>query len=234
MTKGESVTFSYTGNIQTWEVPNTGVYELEVWGGQGGGFYGRFYDSGYVTVTRSGGGGGYAKGKIKLQKGDTYYIGVGGAGQTGTWNHDGRQVGGGGGGYNGGSSSYNYDNAPSGGNMYIAGGSGGYSHIATTNGTINSVAQADRLIVAGGGGGAGHEWHPSGYDATWNGSAGSGQYFDPSVEEITRSNGVRSGNGQVKITLVKKASFYIGDTEADGIYVGDNEADAIYVGDTEA
>jgi len=234
MNVNDSVTFNYTGNIQSWTVPDTGVYELEVWGAQGGNYWGRFYSGGYVVETRTGGGGGYAKGRIKLQKGTTYYIGVGGQGITGTWNIDGRQVGGGGGGYNGGYTSHNYDNAPSGGNMYIAGGGGGYSHIAKTSGTINNVAQADRLIVAGGGGGAGNEWHPNGYDVYWNGSAGSGQYFDPSVEEITRTNGARSGNGQCKITLTKKSTVYLGDTEADALYLGDNESDALYVGDNEA
>ena len=65
-----SVTFNYTGNVQTFTAPATGEYTLEVWGAEGG-------TSGY------GGKGGYAKGTVTLNKGETIYIYVGG--QTG-WN----------------------------------------------------------------------------------------------------------------------------------------------------
>ena len=35
-TVGESQSFSYSGGVQTFIVPYTGLYKLEVWGAQGG------------------------------------------------------------------------------------------------------------------------------------------------------------------------------------------------------
>ena len=63
--------FSYTGSIQTFTAPKTGIYSLETWGAQGG-------DATDGTNTARGGYGAYAYGEVLLQAGETIYINVGG------------------------------------------------------------------------------------------------------------------------------------------------------------
>ena len=58
--------FDYTGNVQTYTVPLTGIYKLEVWGAQGGG-----------SSTTSGGKGAYVSGYLKLLKGVILYVYIG-------------------------------------------------------------------------------------------------------------------------------------------------------------
>ena len=71
--------FTYTGGIQSFVVPSTGNYKLEVWGAQGG-----------DASPYYGGMGGYASGTIALTAGQTIYIYVGqvgqGAGGGSAWN----------------------------------------------------------------------------------------------------------------------------------------------------
>lgn len=67
----EGWTFDYTGQIQTFTAPKTGIYQLETWGAQGG-------DATDGTLTARGGYGAYAVGEVLLQQGDTLYINVGG------------------------------------------------------------------------------------------------------------------------------------------------------------
>ena len=62
---GVNNAYDYTGNVQTFIAPITGVYKLEVWGAQG---------------ADNGGYGGYSTGEIELQKDQTLYIYEGGAG----------------------------------------------------------------------------------------------------------------------------------------------------------
>jgi hypothetical protein len=63
--------FSYTGEIQTFTAPKTGIYSLETWGAQGG-------DATDGTNTARGGYGAYAYGEVLLQQGDVLYVNVGG------------------------------------------------------------------------------------------------------------------------------------------------------------
>jgi hypothetical protein len=56
-------TFDYTGDVQSYTVPLTGIYKIECWGAQGGG---------------NGGYGGYSYGNIKLSQNTILYICVGG------------------------------------------------------------------------------------------------------------------------------------------------------------
>ncbi len=82
---GSSNTFSYTGGVQEYTAPYTGVYEIEAWGAQGGGAS-YTVAGGYVnpgTNTGVGGKGGYSKGSIVLKEGEKIYIYVGGSGQAG-------------------------------------------------------------------------------------------------------------------------------------------------------
>ena len=122
--------FNYTGGIQTFTVPATGVYQLQTYGASGG------YSSTSGTYHK----GGYAKGNTVLTKGTVLYIGVGGAGGNKT------------GGYNGGGTGVIlYDVG------CYAGGGGGATHIATRTGLLSALSsyKSNILIVAGGGGGGG-------------------------------------------------------------------------------
>jgi hypothetical protein len=122
-----TATFSYTGALQTWEVP-AGVTSvtLKSWGAQGGDgidIYGG---------PAAGGLGGYATGDLSVTAGETLNIYVGGAGNTG---------GTGVGGWNGGGT---------GSNPYSSGG-GGASDVR-----YGGTALSDRKIVGAGGGGSNH------------------------------------------------------------------------------
>ena len=71
--RNEGYNFAYTGSIQTFTAPKTGIYQLETWGAQGG----NAEDSENNLVAR-GGYGAYAKGEVLLVQGEKLYIGVGG------------------------------------------------------------------------------------------------------------------------------------------------------------
>ena len=69
--RDEGWSFDYTGEIQTFVAPKTGIYQLETWGAQGG-------NATDGTLTARGGYGAYAVGEVFLTQGDTFYINVGG------------------------------------------------------------------------------------------------------------------------------------------------------------
>ncbi len=110
---GDTFEFSYTGNYQTFTVPENGTYQIELWGAQGG---------------ANGGKGAYTKGNLNLTKNTELYVYVGSQGlassnpysasNTNGWN------GGGTGGYFT-ASGYLYRNA----------GGGGATDIRTTSTT---------------------------------------------------------------------------------------------------
>jgi prepilin-type N-terminal cleavage/methylation domain-containing protein len=81
-----SIAFNYTGGVQTWTVPITARYKLEVWGAQGGK---SLYDA-------DGGNGGYAWGEIILNAGDLIriYVGQKPTTATGGWNGGGSRISG--------------------------------------------------------------------------------------------------------------------------------------------
>ena len=66
--KAYSLIFEYTGEVQEWEVPITGIYKLEVYGAQGGSY----------TYGGIGGKGGYCAGNYLLNAGQKIYVVVGG------------------------------------------------------------------------------------------------------------------------------------------------------------
>ena len=68
--------FEYTGEVQEFVAPADGYYNVECWGAQGGDTYSGTKHS--LTVV--GGSGAYTQGLIKLTKGTTLYIYVGGQG----------------------------------------------------------------------------------------------------------------------------------------------------------
>lgn len=232
------IEFNYTGRVQTWTVPNTGTYRLEVWGAQGGG-------------SLFGGKGGYSSGTIYLTKGTVIYIYVGEAGGSGgsVNNPYGGKGGWNGGGAGGRGASYSGNYTDEGG-----GGGGGATDIR-----LNGTALANRIIVAGGGGGeagdgdgnsggaggglnggrsnkgisggtqsggyslgqgenagSGNRNHEglggggggyyggyASHDGDSNAGGGGGSGYIGGVLNGTTSQGVRSGNGYAKITLVE-------------------------------
>ena len=135
------VGFDYTGDYQTFTAPYTGKYTFELWGAGAG----TSMQTGKLTNTasRPGGAGGYTKGSITLQKGDTFYIYVGGRGQDAI-------IGDALGGYNGGgNATYDHSDDES------AGAGGGATDIRLVPGVWNyNKSLASRIMVAGGGGGA--------------------------------------------------------------------------------
>lgn len=62
-------TYEYIGSDQTFVVPKTGTYKIELWGAQGGGL-----DEEYRGL------GGYTAGTTELTKGDKFYLFIGGQG----------------------------------------------------------------------------------------------------------------------------------------------------------
>lgn len=63
-------TYEYMGSDQTFVVPKTGTYKIELWGAQGGGL-----DEEYRGL------GGYTAGTTELTKGDKFYLFIGGQGK---------------------------------------------------------------------------------------------------------------------------------------------------------
>ena len=122
----EPVTFAYTGTVQTWTAPVTGVYRLTGFGAEGA------PGTGTTTAARNGAGGqgGYAEGEILLNAGATVRVYVGGAGSATV------------GGWNGGGAGYTQST------NRISGGGGG-----ATDFRIGGTSLYDRVLVAGGGGG---------------------------------------------------------------------------------
>lgn len=168
--------FSYTGGVQVWTCPTTGVYKLEVWGAKGA-------DVLVNRVVKSEGGyGGYCYGNARIEKGSKLYICCGGAGDN--CDH----------GYNGGG----YKSA----NEGIAG--GGATHIAlnTNRGELQNYAShtSEILIVAGGGGGGDFEDWDLGRGAKGGHGGGlSGQHGTDSIgygSNFCGKGGTQTSGGQ--------------------------------------
>ncbi len=136
-----TVTFNYTGALQTWVVPNCVTQITVTLDGGGGG-------SGAESSNSSndiGGLGGMVIGVLTVAGGTTLDIYVGGQGANGSI------AGGGLGGWNGGGDAQaGYSGPPW---TYFGGGGGGASDIR-----IGGLALANRVVVAGGGGGAGFNY----------------------------------------------------------------------------
>ncbi len=182
--------YDYTGSIQTFTVPITGTYKLEVWGASGGGSVVTPH-----TQPSSGGPGGYSSGIMHLSNAQTLYIYIGGAGTYGTLKH---------GGWNGGGDS---STKPEG---YSAGSGGGATDIRTVGGDyLNSTSLNSRLIVAGGGGGADNEGgvyngSDDGSGGAGGGTSGQGSWIDGAYFSSyggTQSSGYALGQGQNSILV---------------------------------
>lgn len=150
----EQQDFDFTGKVETFIVPETGLYKLETWGAQGG----SVTNSG---LTSTGGYGGYSTGEYFFKRGEKVYVNVGGAGTVSNRGVGTTVLGG----YNGG-----------GGNtqsQYGLGGTGGgATSIAFKSGLLSELEDdiGAILIVAGGGGAGGVENGANRY--TYGGSGG--------------------------------------------------------------
>ncbi len=167
--------FAYTGDVQSFIVPVTGTYRIELWGSSGG-------DIGPYQ----GGLGGYTSGYIQLEEGQALYFYVGGEGSQTTT-----------GGWNGGG------NLNPGEELYGSSG-GGSTDVRLVSGAWNSFdSLKSRIMVAGGGGGANYRNSTSATDlilyGSGNGGAGGCLNGDDSScsglsEQYQASNGYTSHN----------------------------------------
>ena len=124
----EVIDYDYTGEYQKFTAKDTGIYQIELWGAQGG------------TDT---GKGGYTSGEIHLNRGDILYVYVGSRGAT-------YNISGSGGGWNGGGNTGNT------GTSRAGGGATDVRLVRTEATTIwnEERSLASRIMVAAGGAGA--------------------------------------------------------------------------------
>ena len=147
-------TYDYKGEYQTFHATFSGIYEVELWGAQGGSY----------NTSIQGGKGAYTKGNIYLDAGETLYIYVGGQGKTATSTDKTAQ-----GGWNGGGAGIWY----SANDVGQSGGGATDIRLVPTDaktdwGKDNFDSLKSRIMVAAGGGGA-YYW---GSNAASNGGAG--------------------------------------------------------------
>ena len=169
-TTGYVKNFAYTGGAQTFTVPDTGKYKLEVWGAQGGSNGG------------TGGLGGYSYGNISLTTNQVLYICVGGqsTSTTGGWNGGGNATGVARGG---------------GGASHIATRSGVLSGLSSYKSSVLIVAGG-----GGGGGLQRYGYFTGGTGGGSSGGNGTGEYYgrggtQSSGGTCSSSNGSAGGSG---------------------------------------
>lgn len=139
--------FSYTGGMQSFSIPVSGLYKLTAYGAKGANCATTSHNNG------TGGYGGSAVGYKYLTKGQVIYIGVGGAGVAGSE-----------------SSTFNGGGAGTGGSM---GSGGGATHFAINqNAVLASTSLSNVLMVAGGGGAAGYSDYAGPSGGTGGGTTG--------------------------------------------------------------
>ena len=130
-------TFDYTGDVQTYTVPRTGYYYIEMAGAQGGS----------TPTNYEGGAGAKASGYINLKAGEKLYFYVGGEGISGKVAEIATYQGG----YNGGGNGY----VSRAGYTQTAASGGGATDVRLISGSWNDTKSLiSRIMVAGGGGGA--------------------------------------------------------------------------------
>ncbi|MBQ8131470.1 MAG: hypothetical protein IJ193_03175, partial [Bacilli bacterium] len=156
---GNEYVFGFTGEEQTFNVPRTGYYKVELWGAEGGA--GRLD---WSTI-RAGGLGGYTSGTIKLNKGEKLYVYVGGHPEiSGTID----KYTGGTGGYNGGGNGGNDGNKDA--DSEPGGAGGGATDIRLLNGSWDDFDSLKSRIMVAGAGGGGTYFNLGGVGGTLTGS----------------------------------------------------------------
>lgn len=164
----KKIEFVYTGDYQTFEVPHSGYYKIEVWGASGGN-----------STSTTGGKGAYSSGKIYMNKGENLYLYLGGSTTTLT------------GGYNGGGTAGDYYNARGGGGASDVRYFGSYQPSESDLIWNSTIGLNSRIMVSGGGGGADN--YSSGSNGGVGGTlvGGDGSYYrsDGSSSTYTVSKG---------------------------------------------
>ena len=174
--------YHYTGSVQTFTAPATGYYLVEVWGAQGG----SSLADGLLMGT--GARGGYSKGNVYLNAGQTLYISVGGQGATpktgtipaGGWNGGGKGM---------------HDHSDD----EVGGAGGGATSITKTlvgDGQLKNYASYQHQVVIVAGGGAGSIWQSTtggGVGGGLNGGLGTGS---AGVSAATQTSGYAFGQGE--------------------------------------
>jgi hypothetical protein len=205
-----SVQFEFTGNIQTWQVPqNVNQVKIEAWGAQGG------------ADGNSGGYGAYAYGFIDVTPGNTLNIYVGGQGSS--------CAAGSGGGFNGGGNAGPYGCSGGGGGasdvriggtdlnnrIIVAGGGGGAGLYGGGgpgggSGPFLEAGQGGNHPGDGGGGGGGYlggyygiylpYYYTYKYIYIYDIGGLGGSSYTGGVNGGGMTAGIQNGNGRVKIT----------------------------------
>ncbi len=196
----KKVIFEYTGAAQTWTVPYSCWYTIELWGAQGGTDNGWQPNGGAGHI--AGGTGAYVSAQVYLTQGEALYINVGGGGAIGGNSTDKVYdadlgvdvlVSRDGAGWNGGG-------APTTEGMWgPSGGGGGATDIRVGDNDINS-----RIMIAGGGGGSSGYCPGEGAYRFYNKTTGkisdgtSEQSFSAGVSGLYR--GKWQGQDQIELT----------------------------------
>lgn len=167
---GESQSFAYTGDIQQFTVPMSGIYELYLTGASGGAGAGN----------NSVGNGGITKQYVELKKDTVLYVVVGGTGGFGSGNCTYAAISASGGYNGGGSLQYGGDTRSS---LCTIAGGGGATHIATMTGLLKDLSNNRDNILAVAGGGGGHDhfemyWYEEWVTRIINGGSGGGLSSD--------------------------------------------------------
>ena len=186
----DTKTFSYTGAVQTWDIPNTSANKtlaITLYGGAGGD--GADRDGKYAGYDGANGAGVTAT--VTVTPGSTLYIYVAGAGghastiTGGTGGYGGDASGGDGGTFTTAASGVTHSYGVGSG----AGGGGGATVISTSSGLSNAI-----LVAAGGGGGGGGSYYSyvggaggagggsSSAAGVTNGAAGSNASYSSGIE----------------------------------------------------
>ena len=180
--------FEFTNSIVEYTIPTKGSYRLEAWGAQG--YSINYKNSSNVTITRTGGYGGYSVGQIAFSKGETIYILVG-------------QEGVGGKNF---SSTYTFPNGGGalGNNDCLVGCGGGASMIITKAGVtpgrnMSSQLSDSQILILAGGGGASCQAYPESTNPNnnWNGNgAPGGGNIGYNAPNNSTAQGGKGGNQQ--------------------------------------
>lgn len=175
----EQQDFDFTGKVETFIVPETGLYKLETWGAQG-----------WNIRNQVGGYGAYSTGLVYLEKDQVIYIYVGGQGTGGICNNTLHK---------GWPNAY----ASCSDRVSYGGAGGGSSHVSTTKKLIqemtNNAYKTELLIAAGGGGGAtwsgvGSWWGYGGHGGGASGTRINGNGFSGGYPGTQNSGGSYGGN----------------------------------------
>ena len=183
--------YVYDSNYQTFVAPYTGTYKIELWGAQGN-------DAGNDRAY--GGKGGYTKGNITLQAGETLYVYVG-------EHRSDRNAS-----FNAGSTGGNGLDPVNDGGICGYGG-GGATDIRLSSGDWNDTSSlASRIMVAGGGGGASDYAYPAdgGVGGGLTGGTGYNGHYPNQTELAGVSGGTQTTGGVIWSGVGSLGTFGVG------------------------